>query len=85
MQRRSSRRLAMILILTLFLCTSCQLMPVEEALPAAPVIRSYKGEEYKETTVMQGDLSLVKAVHCTCMMVRKESCLLYTSPSPRDS
>ncbi len=60
-------------MLVLFLCTSCRLMPVEEELPAAPVIRSYKGEEYRQASVQRGDLVLTKAVRCTCIPMRREN------------
>lgn len=38
------------------LLSACQLLPEEEVLPAAPVIRDYEAEDYKYVTVMRGDL-----------------------------
>lgn len=46
-------------------CTSCAIMPVEEELPAAPVVRAYEVEEYEQTPVLRGDLQLSKKVNCT--------------------
>ncbi len=55
------------------LCCSCQLLPVEEELPAAPVIRAYEAKEYKLTTVMRGDIQLTENVSCTFKPANKES------------
>lgn len=52
---------------------SCGIMPVEEELPAAPVIRSYEAEEYRQTTVMRGDLMLEKTVRCVYASARQET------------
>ena len=71
MNKKAARYL--MLMLVPFLCTSCRLMPVEEELPAAPVIRSYKGEEYRQASVQRGDLVLTKAVRCTCIPMRREN------------
>lgn len=38
------------------LLSACRLLPEEEVLPAAPVIRDYEAEDYKYVTVMRGDL-----------------------------
>nr|WP_300787380.1 biotin/lipoyl-binding protein [uncultured Acetatifactor sp.] len=51
---------------------SCGIMPEEEELPAAPVIRSYEAEEYQQTTVMRGDMVLTKRVKCTYASARQE-------------
>ncbi|MCI9068278.1 MAG: hypothetical protein HFI65_06365, partial [Lachnospiraceae bacterium] len=53
-------------------CASCGIMPEEEELPAAPVIRSYEAEEYQQTTVMRGDMVLTKQVKCTYASARQE-------------
>lgn len=56
-----------------FVCTACQIMPVEEELPSAPVIRAYEAEEYEQTPVMRGDLILSKTVKCTYVSAKQES------------
>ncbi len=70
---RKKKTWCLVLLLVPFLCTSCQLMPVEEELPAAPVIRAYEGAAYRQVTVTRGDLILTKAVRCTCVPTRRES------------
>ena len=62
----------MSLIVVPILCTSCQIMPVEEELPAAPVIRSYEAKEYEQTMVIRGDMVLNKTVRCTYMPAKRE-------------
>lgn len=59
-------------LLVPMLCTGCQLMPEEEELKTAPVIRSYEAEEYTQTIVMRGDLILSKKVDCTYVAARQE-------------
>lgn len=63
----------MICILGLFICTSCQLMPEEDVLPARPVIDSYEAEAYKMTAVIRGDLVLSKTVNCTYVPTKEEN------------
>lgn len=70
---RRKFRWALIIIAMSFICVSCGIMPVEEELPAAPVIRSYEAEEYRQTTVMRGDLILEKTVRCVYTSARQET------------
>lgn len=55
-----------------FMGTSCALMPAEEELPAAPVIRSYEAAEYEQATVMRGDMEVTMSVRCTYASAREE-------------
>lgn len=55
-----------------FLITGCSLMPEEEALKTPPVIHSYEIENYKQSTVMRGDLALNMIVDCTYMAAKQE-------------
>lgn len=71
MHRKLLALTALLMIPTI--CTSCQLMPVEEELPAAPVIRAYEAKEYKLTTVMRGDIALTEIVTCTYNPANRES------------
>ena len=63
---------ALIFLTLPVLFSSCGLMPEEEELPAAPVIRSYEAEEYEQTIVMRGDMMLTKRVKCTYASARQE-------------
>ena len=53
-------------------CVSCGILPEEEELPAAPVIRTYEAEEYQQVTVMRGDMLLTKKVKCTYASAKQE-------------
>lgn len=55
-----------------FLITGCSLMPEEEVLKTPPVIHSYEIENYKQSTVMRGDLALNMIVDCTYMAAKQE-------------
>ena len=55
-----------------FACASCAVMPQEEELPAAPVIRAYVAEEYEQVPVMRGDMVLTKKVRCTYASAKQE-------------
>lgn len=76
MQRNKSipdKLLRALMVMALpFICASCGIMPEEEELPAAPVIRSYEAEEYEQTTVMRGDMVLTKKVKCTYASAKQE-------------
>ena len=61
-------------LLTLpIILSSCGLLPVEETLPAVPVIREYEKQEYKQTTVMRGDLVSSVSVSCTYNILKQEN------------
>lgn len=66
------RRRAIVFMTVPLLCISCGIMPEEEALPAAPVIRTYEAEEYQQTRVMRGDVVLSKSVKCTYASAKQE-------------
>lgn len=68
---------ALIIMTMSFIYVSCGIMPEEEELPAAPVIRSYEAEEYQQTTVIRGDLVLDKTVRCIYASARQE---MYSFP-----
>ena len=55
------------------MCTACQIMPEEEALPASPVIRSYESVEYTQTPVLRGDLTVNTTVSCTYVPAKEEN------------
>ncbi len=65
-------RRALMVMAVPFICASCGIMPEEEELPAAPVIRSYEAEEYEQTTVIRGDMELTKTVKCTYASAKQE-------------
>lgn len=52
--------------------TGCQIVPIEEELPAPPVISEYEAEEYVQTFVMQGDLVLEENIVCRYIPARQE-------------
>lgn len=54
------------------LLAGCQLFPVEEQLPAAPIIQSYETTEYLQTPVLRGELTLVKKVSCDYAPSKRE-------------
>lgn len=56
-----------------FMLSSCRLLPVEEALPAVPVIRDYEKQEYNQTQVLRGDLILSESVACTYDVIAQEN------------
>lgn len=60
-------------IIAPILCTGCQIMPEEEELKTAPVIRSYEVEEYEQSTVMRGDLILSMTVDCVYVAAKQEA------------
>lgn len=68
------KRLLQIPLLCIFLLilSACQLMPIEETLPPAPVIHEYEQGEYKLTTVMRGDLTHNTTVSCVYDLARIE-------------
>ena len=63
----------MICIVGLFICTSCQLMPEEDVLPARPALGSYEAEAYRMAPVIRGDLVLSETVNCTYVPVKEEN------------
>ena len=58
--------------IVLLSCTSCAILPEEEELPAAPVVRDYEVEEYEQTPVLRGDLQLSQKVSCTYRPAKAE-------------
>ncbi|MFR1475382.1 MAG: efflux RND transporter periplasmic adaptor subunit [Hydrogeniiclostridium mannosilyticum] len=58
--------------IVLLSCTSCTILPEEEELPAAPVVRDYEVEEYEQTPVLRGDLQLSQKVSCTYRPAKSE-------------
>lgn len=55
-----------------FMLTGCQLLPVEEQLPAVRPLYVYEAEEYQQVTVQRGDLEKKLQVNCTYEAVHEE-------------
>lgn len=72
MRRKLRKRLWLSAGVLPFLLTACQMVPVEEELPQAPVIQSYEIEEYQQTAVKRGDIYLEKTVHCKYVPANRE-------------
>ena len=54
------------------LLSGCQLIPMEEELPVAPIIESNEVEEYKQVTVVRKDLVAIDTVNCKYEALQKE-------------
>ena len=67
------KNLIPVLLMLPIILSSCGLLPVEETLPAVPVIREYEKQEYKQTTVMRGDLVSSVSVSCTYNILKQEN------------
>lgn len=52
--------------------SGCGLLPVEEQLPAAPVIQEYTQPEYEQVAVKRGDVISILNVSCSYVAVRTE-------------
>lgn len=59
------RLLFLFLAGTLFLLAGCGLMPEEEELPIAPILKEGEELEYKVTTVERGDVKLTERIRAT--------------------
>lgn len=70
MGKKVLKKLAFLLVP--FMLTGCQLLPKEEELPVVPPIYVYEAEEYKQTTVMRGDLEKITKIYCTYVAVDTE-------------
>lgn len=73
MQKRNLRWKPLTAVFLPLILTGCQLLPKEEEFPAAPMIQSYEAAQYKEATVMRGDLYQTKSIACKYKPVKKES------------
>ena len=62
--------LAATLVTTL---SGCQLIPVEEELPVAPVVKTYQGVEHDQVVVKRGDLIATSVVQCKYQALEKEN------------
>lgn len=69
---RKKYKISWILLLVPVLFTACQILPEEEVLPDAPVVRSYEVKEYKQTAVLRGDLIVKTKVNCTYVPAKEE-------------
>ena len=47
------------------LCTGCALLPQEEHLPDAPVLRAFTGEQHTLIAVARGDIVREEAITCS--------------------
>ena len=52
--------------------SGCQLIPVEEELPVAPIIETNDVEEYKQISVERRDLIAIDTVSCKYEAIQKE-------------
>lgn len=73
MQKNAMRWKIMITCLLSLGLTGCQLIPVEEELPAAPVIQEYEAEEYEQAVVVRGNLVLEEKIMCRYVPAKQES------------
>ena len=53
--------------------SGCQLIPVEEELPVAPVVKTYQGVEHDQVVVTRGDLIATSVVQCKYQALEKEN------------
>ena len=72
MQGNKRLRRAIMLMAVPLVCASCGIMPEEEELPAAPVIRTYEAAEYEQALVLRGDMVLTRKVKCTYASAKQE-------------
>lgn len=72
MQGNKRLRRTIMLMAVPLVCASCGIMPEEEELPAAPVIRTYEAAEYEQALVLRGDMVLTRKVKCTYASAKQE-------------
>ncbi len=65
--------LVMVLLLSAALMSSCALLPEEESVRTAPVVREYVRPTYETTTVERGDLIQTAKVSCSYVPVQTAS------------
>ena len=65
-------RSAVLAVLPLLL-SACQWMPVEEQLPAPPVLQSYEKPEYTQIAVQRGDIIRTERITCIYKAAKTES------------
>jgi len=64
MRRKFPCLLTAAAIFTASVLSGCELMPVEEAPPAVPIVNEYSGPEYEQVTVLRGDMVLKREIPC---------------------
>lgn len=67
------RFLLLLVLLTALTTSSCGLLPTEEAVRTAPVIKTYTRKAYQTTPVMRGDLIQTTKVSCVYIPVQTAS------------
>lgn len=61
------------MLLSLTMLSSCALIPEEESVRTAPVVRAYEREAYEMAQVIRGDLVLTEKVSCKYVPVQTEN------------
>ena len=54
------------------LCTGCALLPQEEQLPDAPVLKAFSGDNYTLVAVERGDIVKEETISCSYDAARQE-------------
>lgn len=67
---RLKNLMLIVLLLSLTTLTSCALMPEEEVVQTAPLIRAYEREEFQLAQVERGDLTLMGRINCKYVPVK---------------
>lgn len=70
---RAKYSLYALMLLSLLALSSCALVPEEEAVRTAPVVREFQGEEYEMVVVERGELTLIEKVTCRYQPVKTEN------------
>ena len=70
--RRKAMLLSAVLLAAMAL-SGCSLLPEEEEIRTAPLLRDYEREEYEMALVERGDLTLVEKVTCKYVPVQTEA------------
>jgi len=65
MRKKYIRGVTAVIATVPLLLSACDLMPVEEALPQAPIVHEYKEEKYSLAEVTKGDIFLTETVKCS--------------------
>lgn len=60
------------LLAAAWLCTACSLLPKEEELPDAPVMRAFPGERYTMVEVVRGDIIKTETIECSYSAAEQE-------------
>jgi len=70
---RQKSKLLLVCVLCVWMLSSCALLPQEEAVRSAPVVRAYTRPEYQTAQVERGDLIQTAKVSCSYIPVQSAS------------